>query len=57
MAKTFCDFFIDFMQIFSLEPLFMKKVEQKRGKNLIKKVVSSPKAIHPLIDKEAAQGG
>ena len=32
MTKTFCDFFVDFMQIYSLDPLFMKKVEQKGGK-------------------------
>lgn len=32
MTKTFWDFFVDFMQIYSPEPLFMKKVEQKRGK-------------------------
>ena len=32
MTKTFCNFFVDFMQIYSLDPIFMKKVEQKRGK-------------------------
>ena len=47
MTKTFCDFFVDFMQIYSLDPLFMKKVEQK-GRKIIKKRLSwVPKSCVP----------
>ena len=47
MTKTFWDFFVDFMQIYSLDPLFMKKVEQKGGKIIKKRLSRVPKLCTP----------